>query len=120
MKQVLSAIALAAIFLLCLWLAPRSRRTSGSVNYAPDAFRATIASELNSAVLGVDSNGLYRVRFEGLSLPFGYSETQLPTDSVRAYPADFIQVSDRIVKRAGSDTFYQIRDGRMWLYILPR
>lgn len=119
-RNLLHAVIIITIFLLLSRLIPSSNKVSGSVNYAPDGFKASIDVDLKGVVAETKQEGLYWVMIGNRRLPFSYDESRLPGGWKNTYPKDFIQAGDSIIKNANSDTFYVIRKDQRWQYFLPR
>ena len=120
LKKLLFGLVGIIIFLLLTWIIPFSKKTAGTVNYAPDGFKKTIDAHIDGVVVATKQEGLYWITINDIKLPFSYDGHKLPQGWQSLYPRNFIQVGDSIFKNANNDTFYLIRGNQQWQYILPQ
>ena len=118
-------VIIVIITVLILWksITPQEKiktAGSGSVNYAPDGYKKTIEADINSVVSETKQSGLFWVTIKNTNLPFSYDVHKFPEGWEKSYPPDFIQVGDSIFKKANTDTFYLVRNGKQWMYVLPK
>lgn len=119
-KSILSGIISVVVFFILVNLIPKSKGGSAAPNYAPDGWSKTIQASINGVVQSTEQNGLLWVTINNSKLPFSYDALHLPVNWEHTYPKEFIEIGDSILKKANSDTFYLIRDGKSWQYILPK
>jgi hypothetical protein len=98
----------------------KRNKIANIVNYAPNGFEETIAASICDIVISTRQQGLFWIIVGKREFPFSYNSQKLPNDGFSSYPENFIQIGDSILKNANSDTFYLIRRGEKWQYILPR
>jgi hypothetical protein len=117
--NIIPPVIFAILFFLIVENIPKSKKMSGSVNYAPNGYTKTIKAGINDSVISAVQNGLYWVTFKkGQKLPFSYDISKMNATSA-AYPANFISSGDSIYKKSDNDTFYLIRNRQRWLFVLP-
>lgn len=119
-KNILIALVGVLAFLLLSKLIPYSKKTSSTVNYAPEGYSKTIKVAISDIVVDTKQQGQFWVTLSGDKYPFSYDPYKLPKNWQQTYPKEFILPNDSIVKASNNDTFYVIRNFGRWLYVLPR
>ena len=119
--KLLFAFAGIVIFMVLATIIPWSKSPSHTPNYAPEGFKKTRSTKRNNRVLSINQNGLFWVYFDDhMKYPFSYDESRMPIGWEKSYPQEFIIAGDSILKMQNNDTFYVVRAGNKWLYILPQ
>lgn len=117
--NIIGGLFFVILFFVLVEIILKSGKTSGSVNYAPDGYLETMQAGINDRVINTEQKGLYWVTFKnGQKFPFSYDVDKMNVTST-IYPDNFISSGDSVYKKSNNDTFFIIRKGEKWLFVLP-
>ncbi|WP_153796049.1 hypothetical protein [Foetidibacter luteolus] len=116
----LASVGFLILFFAVVNLLPKT----GGTYYEFDKYNKTIDSPISATVKRiVEGKNYFGAQFGKDSnnyFGFTYHMERTPKLWLKEYPESFIVMGDSVFKKENNDTFFVLRNGKSWKYILPR
>ncbi|MFT3935926.1 MAG: hypothetical protein QM726_20015 [Chitinophagaceae bacterium] len=119
-RNLLAGISFLILFFVTITLLSKN----GGTYYEFDNYKKTIDSPISATVKRIiEGKNFFGAQFGKDSndyFGFTYHIERTPKQWLKEYPESFIVLGDSVFKKQKNDTFFVLRKGKSWEYILPR